>query len=88
MRSTLGYIHKSLVLGIGNFTSSFNISYSLQLPLVQVKSCQNLLRQPVPPHCYNEMGTALLEVGLRESRFPAIVTSGTSYSPRVKRKID
>jgi hypothetical protein len=60
-----------LVLRIIDFTSFFDISHSLQLPLIQVQSCQDFGCDPVPPERYNKMGAALLKVRLRKSRLPS-----------------
>ena len=43
------------------------------LPIIEFKHVDDSFRQPVPPQCHNKMGHALLKVGLREPRFPAIV---------------
>jgi hypothetical protein len=60
------------------------------LPVAQAESFHYLIRQPIPPQGYHEIGAALFEVGLcrrAECRYKKEVKDVPTIKDRLKNKI-
>ena len=60
------------VILVCNSSFCLDMGNSIFLPFRKVHTCQDLIRQPVPPERHHEMETALFEIGLRQARGPAV----------------
>src|SRR6266516_4485345 len=50
---------------------SLQVSYGLQLPVVQTQARQHFIRQPIAPECDNERSCTQLEIRLGQTDFSA-----------------